>query len=53
MGNRQGQRTDLDNTLPKSDKGKSADIAAEAVGMSGEQYLWDGVRGPANGSATD
>lgn len=38
MGNRQGQRTDLDNVLPKSDKGKSADIAAAAVGMSGEQY---------------
>lgn len=28
MGNRQGQRTDLDNVLPKSDKGKFADIAA-------------------------
>ncbi len=38
LGNRQGERTDLDIVLPKSDKGKSADIAAATVGMSGEQY---------------
>ena len=41
MGNRQGQRTDLGKHLPKCDsepKGKSTDIAAQAVGWSGEQY---------------
>lgn len=40
MGNRQGQRTDLPKHLGKSDapKGESADLAAAAVGWSGEQY---------------
>lgn len=40
LGNRHGQRTDLGNALPKltTPTGKSADIAAEAVGWSGEQY---------------
>ena len=39
LGNRQGQRTDLGNDLPKSPpRGKSADLAASAVGWSGETY---------------
>lgn len=39
MGNRQGKRSDLGKHLPKSEPaGKSTDIAASAVGWSGEQY---------------
>lgn len=34
MGGRMGRPEKVANTLPTFDKGKSADIAAEAVGMS-------------------
>ncbi|ABI55996.1 hypothetical protein [Alkalilimnicola ehrlichii] len=39
LAGRQGQRTDLGNTLHKSSpQGKTRDIAADAVGWSGETY---------------
>ena len=38
MGNRQGQRTELLQHVAEVEAGNTRDIAAAAVGMSGEQY---------------
>lgn len=38
LGNRQGQRTELLQTFAEVPQGNSRDLAADAVGWSGEQY---------------
>ena len=38
LGNRMGRPEKVGNVLPTLDKGKSSDLAAASVGMSGEQY---------------